>query len=151
MNGVNEYDAEIRIQGTNDTLTLKNFCKDEVYTDYTLIFRDKKIHCLDEDSPFHYIYGTETEDSLKAVVEDSYMYGYAENDTIIGSAGKDIIYGNAGDDQIEAGDGADTIYGGDGKDQIKAGDGDDILFGGAGADILCGNKGNDYMLSLIHI
>lgn len=145
VNGVNEYDAEIRIQGTNDTLTLKNFCKDEAYTDYTLIFRDKKIHCLDEDSPFHYIYGTETEDSLKAVVENSYMYGYAENDTIIGSAGKDIIYGNAGDDQIEAGDGADTVYGGDGKDQIKAGDGDDILFGGAGADILCGNKGNDYM------
>ena len=136
VNGTGESDVTIRIKGTDETLVIKDFCKDEKYSDYDLEFDGGiKMHVTDKESPFRYIYGDSGEDVLKAVVEDSLMFGFDGDDTIQGSDGNDIIYGNQGSDTISAGTGNDIVYGGDGNDVLDGGEGDDLLYGGTGDDI----------------
>lgn len=146
VNGTGEYDVTIRIKGTDDTLIIKDFCKDGKYSDYDLEFDGGiRMHVTDKESPFRYIYGDSGEDVLKAVVEDSLMFGFDGDDTIKGSDGNDIIYGNQGNDTISAGTGNDILYGGDGNDVLDGGEGDDLLYGGAGDDtyIFGRNYGTD--------
>lgn len=145
VNGTGDYDATIKIKGTNDSLVIKNFCENNELADYTLVFKDKTMHCTDEESPFKHIYGTEQDDVLKAVVEGSIMNAFGGNDTVIGSDGRDIIYGNSGNDNITAGEGADAVYGGADDDYISGDGGDDILWGEEGNDTLDGGSGNDYL------
>lgn len=145
VNGTGDYDATIKIKGTNDSLVIKNFCENNELADYTLVFKDKTMHCTDEESPFKHIYGTEQDDVLKAVVEGSIMNAFGGNDTVIGSDGRDIIYGNSGNDNITAGEGADVVYGGADDDYISGDGGDDILWGEEGNDTLDGGSGNDYL------
>lgn len=145
VNGTGEYDVTIRIKGTDDTLVIKNFKKDEKYADYDLEFNDVKMHVTDENSPFKHIYGSDDDDILKAVVDDSIMHAFGGDDTVIGSKGDDVIYGNAGNDAIHAGCGNDTIYGGDDNDEIYGGVGHDVLYGENGDDVLDGGVGNDLL------
>ena len=80
--------------------------------------------------------GTDGNDSLNAIYNNSELYGYGGNDTISGFNGNDIIDGGEGDDYL---------YGGYGNDILDGGEGDDYLYGGYGNDILDGGKGNDYL------
>ena len=141
VNGINDNDAAVRIKGTNDTLVFDDFCKNEECRNYDLKFKDTFMHVTDKDSPFHYIYGDEVENILKAVLDESYIYGLKGNDTVTGSEENDIIYGNEGDDHIHAGDGDDTVLGGTGNDLLDAGKGNDRLYGGAGDDTYLFSKG----------
>ncbi|MBQ3512401.1 MAG: calcium-binding protein [Lachnospiraceae bacterium] len=145
VNGTDEYDVTISIKGTNDSLVIKNFRENEAFTDYTLVFKDGTMHCMDKESPFRHIYGSNSDDVLKAVTEDSIMNAFDGNDTVIGSKGKDIIYGNDGNDSITAGEENDVIYGGEDDDLLNGEAGDDIIWGEAGCDILDGGNGNDYL------
>ncbi len=145
VNGVNGYDVSIKIKNTDDELIIKDFMSCEDFSDYTLEFADKTVHCKDEDSPFRFIYGDETANSLRAVVDASYIYAYEENDTIEGSGGNDYIYAGAGDDDIWAYQGNDVVYCGLGNDTVNGGDGDDMLYGDDGDDVIDGSSGNDFL------
>ncbi len=134
VNGTDEYDAAITINGTNDTLVIKDFRKGEEYRNYDLEFNGVKMHVTDKGSPFRHIYGGNGDDVLKAVVDDSVMHAFGGDDTVYGSKGDDIIYGNEGSDTIYAGNGNDFVYGGAGNDIIDGGEGNDLLYGGFGDD-----------------
>lgn len=145
VNGTGDYDVTIKIRDTNDSLVIKNFCENDELADYTLVFKDKTMHCTDEESPFRHIYGSEQDDVLKAVAEGSIINAFGGNDTVIGSNGRDIIYGNSGNDSITASEGDDVVYGGADDDYIIGDSGDDILWGEAENDTLDGGSGNDYL------
>lgn len=145
VNGTGEYDVTITIKGTKDTLVIKDFRKGEEYRNYDLEFNGVKMHVTDNCSPFRHIYGGNSDDVLKAVVEDSVIHAFAGDDIVHGSKGNDIIYGNEGDDVLYVYAGNDMLYGGSGKDQIYGGDGDDILYGNEGDDILDGGRGKDIL------
>lgn len=145
VNGTGDYDVTIKIKGTKDSLVIKNFRESEALADYTLVFKDKTMHCTDAESPFKHICGGESDDVLQAAVDDSIMHAFGGNDTVTGSKGNDIIYGNGGNDSINAGAGNDVVYGGADDDMISGADGDDIIRGEAGCDTLDGGSGNDYL------
>ncbi len=145
VNGTGEYDATITIKGTNDKLVIKDFRKGEEYANYDLEFDGVKMHVTDKGSPFKHIYGGNSDDVLKAVVDDSIMHAFGGDDTVYGSDGNDIIYGNEGNDAIYAGTGNDLVYGGSGNDTLDGSEGDDFLYGGEGNDtyIFGRNYGTD--------
>lgn len=143
VNGTGENDATIYIKNTSDSLTIKDFCKSEDLSDYTLQFKNVSMHCTDEKSPFRHIYGTENSDDLRTVVDGSMVNAFAGDDKITASKLSDIIYANEGNDIVKAGDGSDTIYGGAGDDTLYGEAGDDIIWGDAGSDKLDGGAGND--------
>ena len=143
VNGTGENDATIYIKNNSDSLTIKDFCKSEDLSDYTLQFKNVSMHCTDEKSPFRHIYGTENSDDLRTVVDGSMVNAFAGDDKITASKLSDIIYANEGNDIVKAGDGSDTIYGGAGDDTLYGEAGDDIIWGDAGSDKLDGGAGND--------
>ncbi len=145
VNGTGENDATILVKNSSSSITISDFCENIESQDYMLEFTDKTVHCLDEDSPFKHIYGTDSDDNLKAVVDDTIINAFCGNDTVTGSRGNDVIYGNVGNDIIYAKDGNDNIYGGIEDDIINGEDGDDIIFGHEGSDVLDGGAGNDYI------
>jgi RTX calcium-binding nonapeptide repeat (4 copies) len=69
--------------------------------------------------------------------------GTERDDNISGLVDNSLVVGKAGNDIIKAGNGDDLIQGGTGNDKIFGGNGNDILFGGLGDDILTGGKGAD--------
>ncbi len=145
VNGTGENDATVMLKNTSDTLVIKDFCASEELSDFTLEFKDKTMHCTDEDSPFKHIFGSSSDDMLKAVVDASIMNSFGGNDTVIGSDGNDIIYGNEGNDNITSGEGDDTVYGGDDDDFLSGEAGADMIYGENGDDILDGGTGNDFL------
>ena len=147
VNGTGEYDAAIRIKGTNDSLVIQDFCKGEKYQDYMLEFTKVKVHAAAPDSPFRCICGNEGNNTLRAVLDNSAVYGFDGNDTLHGKDGNDVIYGNGGNDSISAGGGKDVIFGGAGDDILDGGAGDDFLYGGEGDDIYV--WGRDYGTDII--
>ncbi|MDE5946006.1 MAG: hypothetical protein K2G63_01670, partial [Oscillospiraceae bacterium] len=145
VNGTDEYDVTITVKGTDDTLVIKDFRKGEEYRNYNLEFNNIKMHVTDENSPFRHIYGSDGDDVLKAVVDDSIMHAFEGNDTIDGSNGSDIIYGNEGGDTVNAGNGDDIVFGGIDNDMLYGNDGNDIIYGDEGNDFLDGGIGNDIL------
>ncbi|MDE6788586.1 MAG: hypothetical protein K2J47_04610, partial [Ruminococcus sp.] len=145
VNGTDEYDATNAIKGTDDTLVIKDFRKDEEYRNYNLEFNNIKMYVTDENSPFRHIYGSDGDDVLKAVVKDSIIHAFEGNDTIYGSNGNDIIYGNEGSDTVNAGNGDDIIFGGTDNDILCGNAGNDIIYGDDGNDFLDGGIGNDIL------
>lgn len=145
VNGTGEFDVTITIKGTSDTLVIKDFRKGDEYSNYDLEFNGIKMHVTDDGSPFRHIYGSNGDDVLKAVVDNSIMHAFGGNDTIIGSDGGDVIYGNGGNDTINAGSGNDYVYGGADNDIINGEAGEDIIYGDFGDDILDGGAGNDIL------
>ena len=69
--------------------------------------------------------------------------GTERDDNISGLVDNSLVVGKAGNDIIKAGNGDDLIQGGTGNDKIFGGNGNDILFGGLGDDLLTGGKGAD--------
>ena len=69
--------------------------------------------------------------------------GTERDDNISGLVDNSLVVGKAGNDIIKAGNGDDLIQGGTGNDKIFGGNGNDILFGGLGDDIFTGGKGAD--------
>ena len=134
VNGTGEYDAVIMIKGTNDRFIIKDFLKGIEFANYDLEFDNIKMYVTDKNSPFRHIYGGNSNDVLKAVVDDSFIHAFDGNDKAYGSKGNDIIYGNGGDDSIYAGNGDDIVYGGNGDDILDGGKGNDFLYGGCGND-----------------
>ncbi len=142
INGIGS-DAVIMLKSSNDTLTLVDFITDENSRNYCLIFDDAQMDADDQESPFRHIYGNDSSNTLKAVLDDSIMHAFGGDDSVYGSNGDDIIYGNEGDDTIYAGYGNDIVYGGNGNDVIDGGSGRNVLYGGPGNDsyVLSGNQG----------
>ena len=146
VNGINDFDVRITIKSTGETLTIKDFRKDETLADYTLIFDNVTMHCTDEKSPFRHIYGGNGDDVLKAAVPDSTMHAFDSDDTVIGSKGNDVIYSGTGKDTIEAGAGDDIVYGETGDDNIRGEAGRDVIYGGSGNDIISGGLDDDVLI-----
>jgi trimeric autotransporter adhesin len=93
-------DVVLSINGTTDTLTLRNF---SASTDWSI-------------ERFEFSDGT--------VWEPSYILsiphiGTDGNDNLLGSAGDDVIQGLAGDDYLTANGGNDILIGGQGNDYLK--------------------------------
>ena len=145
VNGTGDYDVTITIKGTNDTLVIRDFRKEEEYRNYDLEFNGIKMHVTDDGSPFRHIYDGNGDDVLKAVVEDSVMHAFGGDDTVYGSKGSDAIYGNEGNDTIYAGSGNDFVFGGQGDDYINGGNGNDTYVFGRnyGTDIIEDYDGNN--------
>lgn len=145
VNGTGDSDVTVTIKGTNDSLVLKNFRKDDEFKNYYLEFDDAEMSADDKNSPFRYIYGGNDSDTLKAAIEDSVMHAFGGDDRVYGSKGNDIIYGNDGNDYVYSGNGNDYIYAGDGSDTVDGGEGNDFLYGGSGGDtyIFGKNYGTD--------
>ena len=78
--------------------------------------------------------GTESDDSISGLVDNS---------LVVGKGGNDIIKAGNGDDLIQGGTGNDKIFGGNGNDILFGGLGDDILTGGKGADVFYCGVGRD--------
>lgn len=148
VNLADEYSAIVSIRGTDDILLIGGFCIWEDFRNYILKFEDGTMHATAENSPFRYIYGTDADDVIGAVVDGSYLYGLDGNDKISGSDGDDFIYGGKGDDSIYAGCGDDLIFAGEGNDILDGGEGDDKLYGGEGSDIYM--FGRDYGKDVIN-
>lgn len=146
VNGIDDFDVRITIKSTGETLTIKNFRKDETLADYTLIFDNVTMHCTDEKSPFRHIYGGDGDDVLKAAVPDSTMHSFGGDDTVIGSKGNDVIYSGTGKDTIEAGAGDDIVYGEIGDDSIRGEVGRDVIYGGSGDDTISGGADDDVLI-----
>ena len=89
------------------------------------------------------LYGTRSNDTLKALKGDDDIYGDAGNDRLFAGSGNDHANGGAGNDVIFTGVGNDIAYGGTGNDRVFAGVGNDTVFGGAGHDTLHGGDGDD--------
>lgn len=157
-------DLIVSIEGTTDTLTVRNWFKDEgadwqveniQFADGTtwdsLYIRGAVlIGTPNSDN----LYGYSTDDSIEGLAGSDRLIGGAGNDTILGSGGADSIFGGTGDDTIYGGDSVDRIYGEDGDDVLTGDAGNDILSGGSGqdsilggdgADIIYGDGGNDYL------
>ena len=148
VNGTGEYDVTISIRGTSDKLIIENFRKGEEYSDYTLEFKGVKMHVTDKNSPFRHIYGSESDDVLKAVIDDSIINAFGGDDIVYGSDGNDIIYGNEGNDTVNAGKGNDYIYGGAGDDILDGREGNDFFYGDEGDDTYVFGRG--YGTDIIH-
>ena len=101
--------------------------------------------------------GTDGNDSLNVIYNNSELYGYGGNDTISGSGGNDILDGGEGNDYLYGGEGDDTYifnkgYGTDvindynGLDTVKFGEGispEDIAFVKNGNNLEICIKGTD--------
>lgn len=134
VNGANDSDVQITVKGTNDKLILCGFMNNKIPNDYTLVFEDAILKADDPTSPFYFIHGDDRDNTLEAVMKNSFIYGFAGDDQIFGSNGKDIVYGGKGNDRLHAGDEDDVILGDEGDDVLVDYAGNDILYGGTGDD-----------------
>ena len=112
-------------------------------------FSDGSVHSLAEMA--RNLRGTDGNDTMTPIHENSYMNGGLGNDYITGSSGADTLEGGAGDDILSGGAGDDVYVfeKGFGKDKIYDTAGNDrIRFGeGIGAeDIRIEKRGNDIAL-----
>ena len=163
-----EYgDVELRINGNDqDILKIRNFA--DFFTNWdganhiTKSRRNMRLRLADGHtvevsdvtSPFRKILGTEADNRIGAVLDETAttIYGFAGKDRLSGNSGDDMLYGgndddelygNKGDDKLYGEDGNDALYGNDGKDVLVGAEGEDKLYGGAGDDVLDGGTGND--------
>ncbi len=89
------------------------------------------------------LYGTRSNDIIKALEGSDKIYGDAGNDRIFAGGGNNKVEGGMGNDVIFTGAGSDIIYGGTGIDRVFAGAGNDYIGGNAGNDRLFAGAGND--------
>ncbi|HOC33109.1 MAG TPA: hypothetical protein PKI82_03390, partial [Ruminococcus flavefaciens] len=115
-----------------------------MYSGVTPVFPIEEIHFADGTTwgrldlleRTRYLYGTDGDDTLTAVVDvdaefkkeyvpDAILKGFGGNDVLNGAKGNDKIYGGKGDDVMRGGNGDDTFYydPGDGNDLIDMGTG----------------------------
>jgi len=119
------YNLYLTINGTTDTLTLKNWFVNDAYQIEQIVFADGTTLGIAELSAAPLV-GSDLND---------YLTGYTGDDVIQGLAGDDFLQGLSGNDTLEGGSGNDIIYGGDGNDLLDGGTGVDYMDGGAGDDV----------------
>lgn len=142
-------DIIIHINGTSDTLSIKNWFSPENHI-ASLQFSDSTVWTPGQVETFantvteynDYVTGTSSDDVLQSLAGDDILVGGDGNDSLSGGAGNDHIQSDAGDDSLfgEAGD--DRLYGGDGADILDGGAGNDTLDGGAGNDTYRFSRGS---------
>ncbi|MGH8643952.1 MAG: calcium-binding protein [Gammaproteobacteria bacterium] len=130
----NADDLVLRIIGTKDQLTIRNYFAG---TDPTAIeefrFSDGVIW-TPGDVAAKFIRGSLGNDTLVGTAANDNIAGLAGDDTVSGGAGHDILRGNEGADMLNGEAGADTLMGGGGADLLDGGPGGDTLVGGTGDD-----------------
>ena len=138
----NGYNLEICIKGTDDKVIIQYYFNNDNYSNFRYSFSDGTTWVKDDiTAMLRVVKGTDSNDSLNAIYNNSELYGYGGNDTISGSGGNDIIDGGEGDDYLYGGYGNDILDGGKGNDYLYGGEGDDtyIFNKGYGTDVI-----NDY-------
>ncbi|MBI5329538.1 MAG: putative Ig domain-containing protein, partial [Betaproteobacteria bacterium] len=122
------WDLYLRIRGTNDQITMKNWFTFDSARVERLEFADGVVW-----------------DAARLVQET--LIPTEDSDVLLGFTGDDVIHGAGGDDHIEAGAGSDHIEGGVGADAINGGEGNDTYtFNlGDGADTLIDTGGYDVL------
>ena len=129
-----ENNIVLRINDTTDTLTIKDFFRNN-----SPLNRVEQIQFMD---------GTVwTEDDIVTKVYaptegDDVIYGSSENDDLSGAGGNDKLYAEAGADSLHGDSGNDKLYGGSGSDVLDGGTGDDVLDGGLGNDTYLFSRGS---------
>ena len=140
-------DLVLQINGTSDSVTVKNFLSPDTWWDAfnpvrQIVFADGS------ELPFSSFGG---ESRTLGSAADSYtgtaladtVHGGSGNDTLTGLDGNDWLFGDDGNDSLVGGNGNDMLYGGAGIDQLDGGAGDDTLDGGLGGGDLTGGDGED--------
>ncbi len=134
------YEYNLHIMKTGDTITIPG----NMYSGVTPVFPIEEIHFADGTTwgrldlleRTRYLYGTDGDDTLTAVVDvdaefkkeyvpDAILKGFGGNDVLTGAKGNDKIYGGKGDDVMRGGNGDDTFY-------YELGDGNDLIDMGTG-------------------
>ena len=138
----NGNNLEICIKGTDDKVIIQYYFNNDNYSNFRYSFSDGTTWVKEDiTAMLRVVKGTDSNDSLNAIYNNSELYGYGGNDTISGSGGNDIIDGGEGDDYLYGGYGNDILDGGKGNDYLYGGEGDDtyIFNKGYGTDVI-----NDY-------
>lgn len=147
-----DYEVIIRITGTSDKLTLRNWGAGGDYRIERFEFADGTVWSADQISQL--LPNVPQIEGNGAGDGDDILSAWAgENTTMWGMGGNDNLWGFDGHDTLEGGTGNDTVVGAGGRDSLTGGDGDDQLFGDAdqvdanqhGADFLDGGAGDDYL------
>ncbi|WP_414470843.1 calcium-binding protein [Microvirga sp. M2] len=157
------HSMTLRIRGTNDTLTLKNFCDYLSYEIEWFEFADGTIWTSSQIGRMSLerltsagndrIEGFRIQDVLAGAGGNDSLYGGSGSDTLIGGTGNDYLQGDLGNDiyRFELGDGQDTIYDGSGwSTDVEL----DTLVLGAGIDpanvtVSQAANGQDLVLSIV--
>lgn len=95
------------------------------------------------NSTSHYLFASDSGDTLNGKGVADYLFGGSGADTLNGGYGADLLEGYAGNDVLNGGLGADTLYGGAGNDALNGGAGNDTYhyFAGDGYDTLTDSSG----------
>ncbi len=156
----NGNDLVLKINGTTDQLTVRNFS--DASGASPTAYRVERITFTSTGETWDasgFILGTSNPEWLTGTASDNKIFGYggddillggSENDTMLGGLGNDTLYGEGGDDLLQGGngtggDGNDALFGGDGLDTLRGEEGDDYLSGGADNDYLYGGQGSDVL------
>ena len=135
-----QNDLVLRLRGTTDQVTVRDFFMQQVGSENVLIRPSAVEHIMFADGT-RWRYTDIVKMSLPPGVELSDM-----NDVVSG----DNVNGNGGDDQLyvinNGGSSGGALHGGAGNDRLFGSGRDDILEGGAGNDHISGGGGYDTMI-----
>jgi Ca2+-binding RTX toxin-like protein len=142
-----QTDLHLRINGTNDSVTIRDWFEDVSYRIERVEFADGTI--WNKADLMSKVSTTSSEG-------DDYLVGTDANDLIQGLSGFDLLYGKDGDDVLFGGAGSDELTGGSGIDILEGDSGVDLLFdeaddnnlfsGGADGDEMYGGGGNELFI-----
>ncbi|WP_179106840.1 calcium-binding protein [Variovorax sp. KK3] len=143
----NGEDLVLKIDGTNDQVTIQNYFVGEGvaargWAVDQIQFADGTTWKL-EDVKTRVLQGTDGNDALAGFASDDTLMGLAGNDTLQGRGGNDVLQGGEGDDSLHGEEGIDLLDGGAGSDSLDGGAGNDTLHSDAGNDLLQGGSGDD--------
>ncbi|MEK6787366.1 MAG: calcium-binding protein [Pseudomonadota bacterium] len=134
----NINDLVVTVQGTMDSVVLKNWFASDEWRTEQLIFEDGTIWGVDliKKTP---LLGTSENDTISVGADTQYIFAGAGNDFISAGAGNDVLDGGTGNDAFNDSFSAFYSYAGEGSDTYSfgRGDGNDIIFD---YDVATGNK-----------
>jgi Ca2+-binding RTX toxin-like protein len=99
---VNTYDLVLRIDGTDDSLTVRSWFADPRYRVEQVRFADGTLWDASRLA----------QAAVQGGADGESILGQTIADTILGGGGDDILSGREGDDVLDGGTGNDTLYGG---------------------------------------
>lgn len=139
----------LKINGTNDQVTLDHWFYSTNYQAFKVIFSDLTewnaatlstatwgtIPTKYGTAEIDYLFGTDGgADTIDGMENDDGLYGYGGNDTLLGGSGNDDLMGGFGNDTLNGGSGNDNLYGQEDNDILIGNSGNDTLYGGWGSD-----------------
>jgi VCBS repeat-containing protein len=114
-----EQDLLVRLNGSDDTLTIKDFfVRDDARVERFEFEYDDPMSL--DDVLAGLLDGTEQDDQLFGYDGDDRLAGNDGNDTLLGLGGNDTLAGGAGNDVLDGGAGSDSY-------EFNLGDGDDVI------------------------